>query len=413
MSDNNQLTTTTRKETYLSDNCETWEDLEIAYTKDPVLRQQLEKLLDKRRSNYRNTPEDHKQPEFPGFSPPLSDIAVKDELSLMDVAAFGLSTKPQFSSITHELKNGSMTITGSSDYGIATIYDYDIVLYMISHLVHEMNLVKKQVDKGITPKLPSRTFEPDIVSLLKFCRRPKGGKQYKWIEGALRRLKFTGIVSTFSDNDFRRSGALSYVNDFEVISRTKTGDIAHVKVDIPNWIYDGIVRPTPPTVLTMHSDYFLLREGVHRFLHRFARKTAGRTKSIYSVPELHKRSGSQRELKYFTRDLKKSIKALESSPLPDYDITFVCKGKGNNFVEFNYRGKLLDDKKIEQSSDFPKIKDETWELAKQAAPGYDVKDYLYSEWLSFWRTSGEKKLYNPDKAFISFCQKRYEKNPTP
>lgn len=401
---------------YLSDDCETWADLTVAYTKNPKLREHLKQLLDSRRKVYREDPENNQQPELPLFSLPLSDISVKDELSLMEVAAFSLSTKPQFETIIHQLKNGKITITGSSEYGIATVYDYDIVLYMISHLAYQMNLVKKQAEQGKTPLLPPRTFMPDITTLLKFCRRPKGGKQYKWVEGALNRLRFTGIVSTLT-GDLRESISGSYINDYKILSRTKTGDVLRVKIDIPNWIYDGIVRPTTPRILTINPDYFLLREGLHRFLHRFARKTAGKSKSIYSVKDIHSKSASQRELKYFTRDLKKSIQTLEKSPLPDYSIKFISKGRGNNYVEFQYIGqekvlpKINNNSAGKQKTELPKIKENTWSLAKAEAPNYDVQ-YLYEEWIKFWQKKGEK-LHVPDKAFIAFCKKRHKEKPIP
>ncbi len=34
-------------------------------------------------------------------------------------------------------------------------------------------------------------------------------------------------------------------------------------------------------------------------------------------------------------------------------------------------------------------------------------------WRDMWVDSGKPSLGNPDKAFITFCRKRYEHNPNP
>jgi hypothetical protein len=46
------------------------------------------------------------------------------------------------------------------------------------------------------------------------------------------------------------------------------------------------------------------------------------------------------------------------------------------------------------------------------APGYDVH-FLEQEWQRWWCESGQPVLHDPDKAFLSFCKSRYERNPRP
>jgi plasmid replication initiation protein len=407
------------KSIYLSDGCETWADLQIAYTKDEIIRRQLQRLKESRK-NYRPVPRGDRQLDI--FTPALSDISTKDDISLMDIALYSLDKKIRYDSLHYQLKDAQITVTGSNEYGLATIHDYDLVLYMISHLAYEMEQVKKMAKDGKDAPLPSRRFAAQAASLLKFCRREEGGGQYKALEQALLRLKFTGIVIQ-QDNakSFRRTGTFSYINDFFIVGRTRTGNISSVIIDIPQWIYDGIVRPEKPTVLTLHNDYFLLSEGLHRFLHRFARKTAGQGSALYSVEQIYEQCSSRnKELRYFRRDLKAAIARLREEPLPDYDVVFVMKGRGKTFVEFTYVNRektgnavaaanaaaAVSDTSEEDASKEPVLKEGTFLLAKEAAPGLDIR-CMHQEWLQFWHTKGRVPLKLPDKAFIRFCEKRF------
>lgn len=51
-----------------------------------------------------------------------------------------------------------------------------------------------------------------------------------------------------------------------------------------------------------------------------------------------------------------------------------------------------------------------YEMAREAAPGYDVY-YLETEWREWMEKTGKKPDKNPGKAFVGFCRKKAEKNP--
>lgn len=411
-----------KEDIYKSDDCETWADLELSYVEDPTLRAQLKSMRESSK-NYRKSPDHEKQLDL--FTPPLADLTLKDELSIIDIAPFGLAKSPRFDSIKYELKNANITVTGSNEYGIATIYDYDIVLYMVSHLAHQMELIKQKAKKGESAPLPPRTFRPDITAMLNFCRRQKGGRQAKELEQALLRLKFTGIVIQATDENYRRTGTFSYIEDFAVISRTKTGSIADISMAIPRWIYDSIVRPTKPNILTLDRAYFLLKEGMHRFLNRFARQRAGYTQAKVPVADVHYHSGSKQSLKYFTRDLKTAIKKLEKDPLPNYVIEFETQGRGKNFMICTYKKPLIEQKKkqskesiasVTELMDSIKSNPATLEKAQEVAPSYDIKDYLLKEWAKYAiseREKGRPIKTSVHNAFVGFCKNRYDKFPCP
>jgi hypothetical protein len=87
------------------------------------------------------------------------------------------------------------------------------------------------------------------------------------------------------------------------------------------------VRPDKNlSILTLHPDYFLISSAIGRFLYRLARKAAGKTEARYKVSDLHHRSGSTQELRFFARDLKRFVAATKLFPLPDYDL-FLTDGR--------------------------------------------------------------------------------------
>ena len=57
-----------------------------------------------------------------------------------------------------------------------------------------------------------------------------------------------------------------------------------------------------------------------------------------------------------------------------------------------------------------RLKTETFEKAKQAAPGFDVY-YLEQEWREWIAKKGEQPK-NPDAAFIGFCRRKAQPKTT-
>src|SRR6218665_349637 len=76
----------------------------------------------------------------------------------------------------------------SGEAGMASVWDYDIVLMAISHLTDARTPHRKGGGER-----PSRFFRPHVSKILKFCRRSDGGRQYEEIEGALKRLGTTFV----------------------------------------------------------------------------------------------------------------------------------------------------------------------------------------------------------------------------
>ncbi len=261
------------------------------------------------------------------FVPTVHDAPIKDDMNLMDIAPFALSKTTGEGVIRYELKDSVITIEGGAEVGLATAYDYDIVINMISHLAEQTRQYRIDDSKGLRPSLPPRTYRPAASEILKFCRRELGGKQYEDLERALDRLQATRIKITNLSSDKaktrrRETEAFPLIGRYKVVSRTSADRIDQVEIDIPDWVYEGVVKPDGrPSILTLNPDYFLITRPIAKFLYRLARKAAGQTEARYGMTELHKRSGSKLPKHKFRQAIKEIVEA--AVPLPDYDLSLI------------------------------------------------------------------------------------------
>jgi len=270
-------------------------------------------------SNIRTPPPGDSQPDF--FVPTLYDVGTRDSRSIMDVAVFRLSKRDKRAGelIRYELPDGYVEVS-AGPYGMASIWDYDLVLMMVSHMTEAMNLYRE--GKG---EKPTRIYRPHVKSILKFCRRGDGGRQADEIEAALDRLLTTTIKNVRNRNqpsddgqdmlDDKKSQGL--ISSYGIKSRNKSGKIEQVEIEAPEWLFNEITAGKRPDVLTVHPEYFLIEPGIGRFIYRVARRAAGKDQAVWAFHTLYQRSGSTGTLKKFTENLRKVIAAND---LPEYQL---------------------------------------------------------------------------------------------
>jgi hypothetical protein len=285
----------------------------------------------------RRAPNDDSQLSF--FVPALYDAPIKDDVNLMDIAPFSLSKNKRTHLIRYELKDCIITVDGSAEHGLATVFDYDIVLHMVSHLAEEYRQYKIKELKGLRPDAPAHVYRPSSAHILKFCRRNSGGKQYKDLEASLDRLKGTNVkIVNLAGGKRREAVSVSLIEDYRVVSETSNGHVDQVEIRIPEWIYASVVREKDhPQILTLNPDYFLISQGIGRMIYRLARKAAGKGEARYSVTELHKRSGSTQPLPQFSQMLRQLITSTRLFPFPDYDLELMG-GQREQLLRMHYRG---------------------------------------------------------------------------
>lgn len=278
----------------------------------------------------RDAPLDESQLSF--FSPPTYDAPLKDDVNLMDVAPFSLSKNNREGVIRYELPDAIITIEGGAETGLANAFDYDIFLHMVTALTSTMKEYRIAEKKGLRPTLPARCYRPTMGEILSFARRGQGGRQYERIEGALDRLQATRIKITNLNHAAKRRASESFplIGRYKVISRTRGNKIDLVEIDIPDWVYQGVVNPSDkPSVLTLHADYFLIAKPLARFIYRLARKSAGTTGiSDYGLETVHLRSGSSLPFSKFRRALQEIVEDSKLCPLPEYNLEILPAKNG-------------------------------------------------------------------------------------
>lgn len=281
----------------------------------------------------RKPPTGDEQPDF--FVPSLYDVGTKDSRSIMDVAVFRLSKKDKRAGgvIRYELSDGYVEVKAGPD-GMASVWDYDLVLMMVSHLTEAMNRYRE--GRG---EKPGRTYRPHVSDILKFCRRGDGGRQADEVEGALDRLKGTTIKnvrerpSANGRRPMREVEAEGLVSSYKVLSYTENGKIASVEIEAPKWLYREVTEGKRPDVLTVHPDYFLIDPGIGRFVYRLARRAAGKGEAKWAFQTIYERSGSAGTFKEFRRILRNII---EANDLPEYELREEA-GQGGPLLVMIYR----------------------------------------------------------------------------
>ena len=263
----------------------------------------------------RKAPKAESQTDF--FVPTLYDVGTKDSRSIMDVAVFRLSKRDRRAGevIHYELSDGHVTVSGGAA-GMASVWDYDLVLMAVSHLTEQMNRFREG-----KAERPSRIFRPHVADVLRFCRRSDGGKQKDDLVETCIRLNTTHVsVQRIKKNS---NGKTITVDEGEpLISRYKiiksdTGKPEYIEIELADWMHREITDGKNPEVLTVHPDYFLIDPGIGRFVYRLARRAAGKTEAKWSFQTIYDRSGSSGTLKKFTENLRKII---NSNNLPEYNI---------------------------------------------------------------------------------------------
>jgi len=245
-------------------------------------------------------------------------ISIKDCRHFMDVALFRMSKKEKRAGevIRYNLVDGYVEVKAGPD-GMATIWDYDIVLMLVSHLTESMNRFKN--GRGA---MPGRIFTMHVSDVLKFSQRGDGGGQSERVESALDRLKGTIVKSVFSRTVhkgkliMREVKSESLISGYRVLSVTGIGRVDRVEIEVPNWIYSQVTRSPRSAVLTVSPEFFLIESALGRFVYRLARRAAGNDKARWGFRTIYERSGITR-FKEFCRSLRNLIKL---NNLPEYEL---------------------------------------------------------------------------------------------
>jgi plasmid replication initiation protein len=265
-----------------------------------------------------------KNPEFDLFIPKLNDLPLKDQREVMERPFFSLSKRKRLKPIEYTSPDGDVWVhvSGNPEFGIATIWDADILIWATSHL--------NQLRERGANELP-RTIHTTAYDLLRSIRRDTGGKGYKELHAALQRLEATTIQTSMRAPKRRKLAQFGWLDGWTLEVDRETDAPRGMTITLSSWLYEGLMRDR--ALLTLSPDYFLISGGLERAIYRIGRKHAGDQPDGWTcrLNVLHEKTGSDSPLKQFTYLLKKIVQA---DSLPDYRLAFVNAANGAPAVHF-------------------------------------------------------------------------------
>ena len=258
----------------------------------------------------------------------FTDVPVRDQRDTMERPFFSLAKKPRKTPIEYQLGDLFVRVAPNSHYGIATIWDADILIWAATQIT-------EAVDRGLNP---AQTLHFNPYTLLRSIRRSTGGKDYERLKAAMHRLASTYIVTNIrAPKTLTAKGVGFHWIERWGFQEDEEGAPMQMFMKVADWLYDGIKEER--IVLTIHEDYFLLTGGIERWLYRVARKHAGSQETgwHFTMRQLHQKSGSAARFSDFALDVRKIVQA---DSLPEYTLSLTVNGEGEEVVSMLRRSCL-------------------------------------------------------------------------
>lgn len=272
------------------------------------------------------TQKTHKLPELTA-----KERAARDLSEMMEVPFLALS-KNRKKPIIYEKTDGKnmmrVKVFPPSNGFMASIYDWDIILFVAGK-------IQKILNEGTD--IPPKKIIVPRHEILKALKKHDGKKEELDLKAALSRLQLTGIETTIRNETGKHGSGFGFLDSW---GYTEREDIREIWINLSDWLYEGICAKG--ALLMVDSEYFSMTSGLKRFLYRTARKHAGINGGSWEflLETLYEKSGSEREFRFFKRDLKA---AVFDNDIPGYTIEWIDK---NNKTYLNFKSNNKKDLKM-------------------------------------------------------------------
>ena len=322
------------------------------------------------------------------------DAAPKGDMASMAHPVFSLSTKPDHRVRRYEDTSGRnyLEIRPSAE-GLATIHDRDVLIYCISQIMAALNRGQKV----------SRVVRLKAYDMLKATNRVTDGRGYEGLKAALVRLQGTQIETNIVTGGVEQLDIFSIIDRARIIRESRDGRMQVIEIELSDWVFNAI---NAHEVLTLHRNYFRLRKPLERRIYEIARKHCGRQRDWrISLDVLQRKCGSSSSPREFKRLVSSIIEQDEShNHMPDYAVRL-----DGDAVVFLNRGTVESDPAPVETI---RLAAETFAAARTVAPGWDVY-HLEQAWRTWMADGGLDAPKSPDKAFLGFCRKWFERRGRP
>jgi plasmid replication initiation protein len=243
-----------------------------------------------------------------------ADLAPRDLQDLMSYPFFSLSKSKRIRPIDYHAGDIRIRVEGTTEHGIATIWDADVLIWAASQIVEAR-------DAGIPT---SRLIMATPYEILGFVGRDTSGRAYGGLKAALDRLQSTTVATSIRQPSSRRLHRFSWINEWKERA-TGEGRPLGLELVVPDWFYASVIDSS--LILTIDRAYFSLTGGIERWLYRLARKHAGKQPDgwRFDFRHLHVRSGSLARYSDFAIDLRRIARV---GVLPGYRMAIERSRRG-------------------------------------------------------------------------------------
>ncbi|QGP81077.1 replication initiator protein A [Sphingobium sp. CAP-1] len=371
--------------------------------------------------------------QFELFLPYIADMPLRDQREMMERPFFSLAKSKRVKPIDYTSPDGKawVHVSANPDYGMATIWDADILIYCASVLA---DMARRGLN-DIPRKLHLMPYD-----LLRAIHRPTTGRAYELLGQSLDRLVATTIKTNIRAEN-RREATFSWLDGWTQLVDERTERSRGMTIELSNWFYEGVLMQGG--VLSIDRAYFDLTGGRERWLYKVARKHAGGAGEAgfaISMPTLFEKSGAEGQYRRFKFEL---IKIAERDPLPGYTLELEQPdGKKEPALRMRRRR----DAPLIASASVPKVKaaaplqpepameavdasalirrsvaslsarasageisDATLATLRAECPGWDYQT-LHQDFKVWLNGDTERTPVNYQKAFIGFVRRFHEKN---
>ena len=246
--------------------------------------------------------------------PDFSEISLRDYQETMQRPFFSLAKKKRLKPIEYVSpdKSARVHVSANPAYGMATIWDADIMIYLASHL----NELRQRGENDISP-----TVRLQPGDLLKRICWGTSGRAYERLVSALDRLQATTIKTNIRANSKTRETTFSWIDSYTHLVDEKTQRSLGMEITLSKWFFDGVMDAR--NVLAISPLYFEITSGLGKWLYRASRKHAGGNGAegfTIGFETLHQKSGSESSLPSFKN---KMLELARANDLPEISLEVI------------------------------------------------------------------------------------------
>ena len=258
------------------------------------------------------------------YIPVATDLRAKNLTDLMSRSWFHLGKRKRTEPIRHIVGDQYVYVSAPNIYGIANVYDGDLLIYGISQLRHNLNM-----GLDFNPVINFAAADFYEFTGRRNSTKKISGADYQRIYDSLRRLKATVLDTNIRPEHIRRGEVLNWLNSASYSEDTTAKKHLGFSMELPRWITEPI-KKSKPDILTINPEYFKIESGIERFLYQFIRKSTGYRDADHgwfeSLKNLHSKSGSSGTKEMFWHRLIKTLKQRDFKIL-EYHVSIIQKGR--------------------------------------------------------------------------------------